>query len=312
MTAIVAFALNKTFRSSRKAPAIEAVRNLNLTVEKGERIAFIGPNGAGKSTSIKMFTGILHPTSGDLRVLGMRPDKQRKQLVSQIGVLFGQRSQLIPDLSARRALTLLGAIFAIDKRVLDSRIEEVAELLHARDLLDRPVKSLSLGQRMRCELAAVLLHNPQVLFLDEPTIGLDIEAKKSFRELISTLNADQGTTIFLTSHDTVDIEAVAKRVVVINHGQLVYENNVDVMRRKLLTTKRIELQFDRAVVLHDIDDIAVEQRSPRSALMHVDSAKHDVRAVVAKALEIEGVVDVAITNPPLEEVIAEIYSREQS
>src|SRR3954449_1520914 len=200
MIAIEARELRKTFPVRRGAP-VEAVAGISFAVEAGERLAFIGPNGAGKSTSIKMLTGILHPTSGTARVLGFVPWQQRRLLAARTGTLFGQRSLLWFELSPRQSLRMLAAIYGLDRRQEQHRVDELGELLDAADLFDVPVRDLSLGQRMRCELTACLLHEPDILFLDEPTIGLDLLAKQRFRELLVRLNADQGTTIFLTSHD---------------------------------------------------------------------------------------------------------------
>src|ERR687891_1360579 len=241
MAAIAVAELSKTFRAPGPRPRrhIEAVRNISFEVDQGERLAYIGPNGAGKSTSIKILTGILHPSSGDALVLGFTPWKQRKKLVRQIGTLFGQRSQLWFQLTPRQTFGLLASIYGVNAH--EQRVTELGELLEAGDLFDVPVRDLSLGQRMRCELAACLLHEPEILFLDEPTIGLDLLAKQRFRELLGRLNAERGTTIFLTSHDVADVEHVARRAVVVNHGSVIYDDDVAAMRRSLLATKLIEV-----------------------------------------------------------------------
>ena len=224
--------LTKSFTVGRGArrSCVEAVAGISLNVDRGERLAFIGPNGAGKSTSIKMLTGILYPSSGDAHVLGYVPWKERKQLARRIGSLFGQRSQLWSELTPRQSFRMLGAIFEIDKVRLQHRIDELGELLDANDLFDVSVRHHSLGQRMRCELAATMLHEPEILFLDEPTIGLDLLGKQLFRELIVRVNEEQTTTVFLTSHDVADIESVAQRVVVINHGRVIHDSPVAAMR----------------------------------------------------------------------------------
>ena len=208
MLAIEAKELSKSFQTrgrKRRMRTVEAVRDVSFTVAEGERLAYIGPNGAGKSTSIKMLTGILHPTAGDANVLGFVPWKQRMSLARHIGTLFGQRSQLWAELPPRDGFQLLAAIYRIDGEEARRRIDELSDVLDADDLFDTPVRNLSLGQRMRCELAASMLHRPKVLFLDEPTIGLDLVAKQNFRSMIVRLNETQGTTIFLTSHDVADI-----------------------------------------------------------------------------------------------------------
>lgn len=311
MEVLVAHQLSRSFTIGRgkRAQSIDAVRDLNLVIEQGERVAFVGPNGAGKSTSIRMFTGILWPTSGELRVLGLMPAKQRIALTARLGVLFGQRSQLLQEIPLRRALQYVGTVFSVDKHLMHRRIHEVAELVDAVPLLDRPLRTMSLGQRMRCEIASVLLHDPEVLFLDEPTIGLDIEAKQRFRELIVRLNEANATTILLTSHDTADIEAVAERVVVINHGRLIYDDNVDVMRRTFLQKKYVELHLEQEIAPMQLAGYDAHWISENRVVIQVDTAVASVRDVLSHALSIEGVADVAITSPPLDEVITKIYSR---
>ncbi len=206
--------------------AVEAVNGISFAIEPGERVAFVGPNGAGKSTSIKMLTGILYPTSGSASVLGYTPWLERKALARHIGSLFGQRSQLWSQLEPVKSFALLGAIFGLSQSDIDSRVAELGEILDASDLYRRPLRDLSLGQRMKCELTATLLHSPRLLFLDEPSIGLDLVAKRSFRKLLADLNTDLGTTIFLTSHDAADIEEVAERVIVISHGRIRFDGPV--------------------------------------------------------------------------------------
>src|SRR3954453_6801056 len=252
MAAIDARDLRKTFPSRRRAP-VEAVAGISFAVEAGERLAYIGPNGAGKSTSIKMLTGILPPTSGDAAVLGIVPWKKRRELAARIGTLFGQRSQLWYQLTPRQTFGLLGRIYRIPADEERRRLARLGELLGAAQLFAQPVRGLSLGQRMRCELVASMLHAPEVLFLDEPTIGLDLVAKARFRDLIVRINEERGTTILLTSHDVSDIEQVARRGIVINHGRLIYADRVSVMRRALLGTKVLDVRFE-----HPPGDVHVE------------------------------------------------------
>jgi ABC-2 type transport system ATP-binding protein len=306
MPAIEAERLTKTFSLPGKR-VVEAVRDVTLSIDQGERLAYIGPNGAGKSTSIKILTGILHPTSGDAQVLGYVPWKQRKDLARSIGVLFGQRSQLWFQLTPMQSYRLLGAIFGLGKRELEEKIEEYGYLLEANSLFETPVRNLSLGQRMRCELAASLLHSPRVLFLDEPTIGLDLVAKQRFRELIVRLNEEKGTTVFLTSHEVSDIEQVAKRVVVINHGGIIYDDGVSVMRRSLLRTKLMEVRFDEPPVEIDIDGVEVIKSTEFGYKLSVDTEARSIREVLDELLDRFRVGDISVLDPPLEEVISQIY-----
>jgi viologen exporter family transport system ATP-binding protein len=309
MLAISTHELSKDFTAGRGRDRrrVQAVRDITFEVERGERLAYIGPNGAGKSTSIKMLTGILHPTSGDATVLGLVPWAQRRELARRIGTLFGQRSQLWFELTTRQTLHLLARIYRLDRDDARRRTDELAELLDATDLIDQPVRSLSLGQRMRCEVAATVLHGPEVLFLDEPTIGLDLIAKHRFREMVVRLNEEQGTTVVLTSHDVADIEHVADRVVVINDGTIIYDDQVGRMRRSLLQTKLLEVRFEEAPGALAIDGVQVTPESDTVYGLVVDTRRVSVRAVLDELLDAYAIADISVVDPPLEQVISEIY-----
>src|SRR5687768_5308009 len=286
--------LTKVFRTGRRSRqrAVEAVAALDLDVAAGERLAYIGPNGAGKSTSIKILTGILHPTAGEASVLGIVPWQERKRLAARIGTLFGQRSLLWLELTPRQSYRMLAAIYGLDRARERARVGELAELLEAADLFDVPVRNLSLGQRMRCELAACMLHEPEVLFLDEPTIGLDLLAKQRFRELLVRLNEERRTTIFLTSHDVADIEHVAHRVIVINHGSVIYDDEVSAMRRTLLSTKLVEVGLSEPAELPAIDGVSVLEHSATAMKLSVDTATTSIRCVLDTVLDGLPVVDI--------------------
>ncbi len=309
MLAIKADSLSKTFSArGRKAAAVIAVHDVSFEVEPGERLAYIGPNGAGKSTSIKMLTGILHPTSGAAEVLGYVPWAERKALARRIGALFGQRSQLWAELPPRAGFEMLGAIYGLTADETERRVSELAELLDAGDLFDERVRNLSLGQRMRCELAASLLHRPEVLFLDEPTIGLDLVAKQRFRSLIVRLNETAGTTIFLTSHDVADIEHVARRVIVINHGRVIFDDKVSTLRRSALATKLVEVRFEQAPDHIDMHGVAVAKKADTGYKLVVDTRERSIREVLDELLDRHHVADISVSDPPLEQVIADIYT----
>ena len=303
--------LTRTFTTGRRANrrTVEAVRGISLDVEAGERIAFIGPNGAGKSTSIKILTGILHPTSGRAQVLGITPWEHRKRLAARIGTLFGQRSMLWQELPARHSYRMLAAIHGIERDDAAARVDDLAALLDATDLVDSPVRTLSLGQRMRCELVACLLHRPEILFLDEPTIGLDLLAKQRFRELLVRINEQRGTTVFLTSHDIADIEVVARRAVVVNHGTVVADDAVDALRRTLLSTKLVDAGLTRPMSIGHVELPGVEivEHSDVSLKLVVDTSRVSVRTVLDALLDGPAVGDITVTDPPLEDVIAELY-----
>jgi viologen exporter family transport system ATP-binding protein len=310
MLAIEARELSKSFQTrgrKRRVRTVEAVRDVSFSVDEGERLAYIGPNGAGKSTSIKMLTGILHPTAGDAHVLGFVPWKERMSLARHIGTLFGQRSQLWAELPPRDGFHLLAAIYRIEGGEARRRIDELSEVLDADDLFDTPVRNLSLGQRMRCELAASMLHRPKVLFLDEPTIGLDLVAKQRFRAMIVRLNESQGTTIFLTSHDVSDIEQVARRVIVINHGVVIFDDKVSRLRRSLLATKLIEVRFDSPPAALELDGVRVVKESGTGYKLVVDTERRSIREVLDELLDHHRVADISVADPPLEDVIAKIY-----
>ncbi len=209
-----------------KYKKIKAVNNISFTVEKGEMLAFIGPNGAGKSTTIKMLTGILYPTSGEIMVNGINPAKQRKKLAYKIGTVFGQKEQLWTHLTPYDNFKFFGAIYDIPNDEIEDRIEELSNTFELQEFINTPVRNLSLGQRIRCEMVAALIHKPEILFLDEPTIGLDPVVKKNIRNLIKKMNKELGTTIFLTSHDVGDIEKLCKRVIIINKGKIIMDDTM--------------------------------------------------------------------------------------
>lgn len=215
--------LRKVFKY--KGKEIVAVDNVSFSIKQGEAVAFIGPNGAGKSTTIKMLTGILWPTSGEISILGLSPQHNRKKVVSEIGAVFGQRSSLLPNLPAEDTLSLFGVMYGLSRKDTKERIEYLEKMLDITPFRDQPIRTLSLGQRMRVEIACALIHNPKILFLDEPSIGLDIIAKQNLREILGQLRAQHNMTIFLTSHDVGDIEAICDRTIVVNHGKIVVDES---------------------------------------------------------------------------------------
>jgi ABC-2 type transport system ATP-binding protein len=299
--AIDAVSLAKRFRS------VDAVADVTMSVRRGERVAYIGPNGAGKSTSIKMLTGILHPTSGTAQVLGLVPWQSRRALAMHIGTLFGQRSQLWFELTPRQSFRMLAAIYQLDRQQLAARVAELGELLEAAELFDVPVRSLSLGQRMRCELAACLLHQPEILFLDEPTIGLDLLAKQRLRRLLVRLNDTLGTTVFLTSHDVADIEHVAERVIVISAGRIIYDDTVSALRRNLLSTKLIDVRLAEPSGPVQLEGVTVLDAGAEVLRLSVDTRRISVREVLDVLLDRCPVSDISVTDPPLEQAIATMY-----
>ena len=220
---------------------IEAVKDVSFEIEKGEIIGYIGPNGAGKSTTIKMLSGILTPDEGTININGLSPSKDRIKYVSNIGVVFGQRSQLWWDIPASDTFDLLKDIYKLDESEFNKTKEQLIELLDLKNIVNIPVRQLSLGQRMRCEIAASLIHKPSILFLDEPTIGLDAESKIKVRNFIKKINKEMNTTIILTTHDMSDIEALAKRIILIGKGRILYDGNIKKLKEKYDNTKEIQI-----------------------------------------------------------------------
>jgi ABC-2 type transport system ATP-binding protein len=330
MPAIEVKTLSKTFRTKRKAAGlgaslrslfrpeystVEAVRGLSFEMEAGELLGFIGPNGAGKSTTIKILTGILFPTSGQASVLGFVPWKQRRQLAYHIGTVFGQRPQLWYHLPAIDTFTLFGKIYELDDRAARRRIEELAEAFEIRDLLEVPVRKLSLGQRMRCEVAASLIHKPKILLLDEPSIGLDVVAKQHIRDAIRDMGARENVGVLLTSHDAGDLEALCKRVIIINHGQIVYQDKVSALKRRFLTSKLIEVRYAEQVEtdFHIEGTETLKVAKERYGVkLRFDTRTTPVEKVMASLSAAGTLVDITVSDPPLEEVIAAIYQRAEN
>lgn len=324
MYAIEAKGLNKLYRARIKEEGlgasfhalvkptykeIQAVDGISFSVEQGEILAFIGPNGAGKSTTIKMLTGILHPSSGEISVLGLDPVKQRRKLSYRIGTVFGQKSQLWFHLPPTDSFALLGAIYDVDKDTLRKRITELTEAFELGDLLKTPVRKLSLGQRIRCEVAASLIHAPDILFLDEPTIGLDVVVKQRIRELILRMNREQGATIFLTSHDTGDVEQVCKRAIVIDHGQIILDQPVKKLRYDYLNRKIIAVRFDVEQHLEAPKGVILEKSGKMGARLSVDTRVCSIDEVMRWLIAQGGVADITVEDPPMEEIIATIFTK---
>lgn len=283
-----------------------AVDGISFSVEEGEALAFIGPNGAGKSTTIKMLTGILYPTSGDIKVLGLNPSKDRVKLSYKIGSVFGQKEQLWVHLSAMENFRFFGSIYDIKKAELEKRIEELATLFDVKSFINQPVKSLSLGQRMKCEMIASLLHNPKMLFFDEPTIGLDPIAKETLRKLIKKINKELGTTIIFTSHDVGDIEEVCKRVIIINDGKIVLDDSMKNLKYHHLNKKLVEVNLKKNIKIKEKEGIKVLKAKDTMYKIEVDMNKTTMDELLG-LFKADDLQDITISSEPLEEIIKEIY-----
>lgn len=288
---------------------IKAVDNISFSVKSGERLAFIGPNGAGKSTTIKMLTGILFPTSGEINVLGLNPQKDRKKLAYKIGTVFGQRSQLIPNLPLVDSLEFFGVMYDLSDEETKKRITELADIFDLNNFIDQPVRKLSLGQRMRAEIAASLIHKPEIIFLDEPTIGLDVVAKKSLRDLLLKINEKEKTTIFLTSHDVGDIEYLCERTIIVNDGTIIKDLPTQELARVFVREKYIDItpetNFDSFPELPK--GISYVMKGEDKITVIVDVDKVGVQESLHKLLDLFKVDDIDVYDMGLESVIRNIY-----
>jgi ABC-2 type transport system ATP-binding protein len=316
--------LNKTFKVKTKDKGflnslksiikpkykiIKAVKNISFSVEEGEVVAFIGPNGAGKSTSIKMMTGILYPDSGEISVYGLDPRKHRKQLAYNIGCVFGQKEQLWTHLTPYDNFRFFGAIYDLPKDKIEKKIKEFNKIFELDEFINTPVRNLSLGQRIRCEIVASLIHEPKILFLDEPTIGLDPIVKENIRSLIKKLNKEYKTTIILTSHDISDIEKLCKRVIIINKGQIVLDDKMENLKYHYLNKKIIDAKMKDTTELKDIPGINIIKNKDNNLKLEVDLKKKNISDAI-KMLNTDNIIDINITNIPLEQIISEIYKRD--
>ncbi|MFJ8044862.1 ATP-binding cassette domain-containing protein [Kitasatospora sp. NPDC096147] len=297
----------KTGRFRREKRTVRAVDGLSFRVEAGECVGYIGPNGAGKSTTIKMLTGILVPTGGRLRVAGVEPARERVQLARRIGVVFGQRTTLWWDLPLRDSYELARRIYRIPDARYRQNLDRCVELLDLGALLDTPVRQLSLGQRMRGDLAAALLHSPRVLYLDEPTIGLDVVSKARVREFLREVNRDQGTTVLLTTHDLTDIEQLCDRVMVIDHGRVVHDGGLDTLHAAAESERTLVVDLAEpgpAIELPGARLVRVEGPRQWLAFPATQSAAPLVAAVAARY----PLVDLSVREPAIEDVIARMYA----
>ncbi|WP_344655753.1 ABC transporter ATP-binding protein [Catenulispora subtropica] len=298
----------KTSRLKRERTTVEAVRDLNLAVPEGELLGYIGPNGAGKSTSIKMFTGILSPSGGRLRVAGLEPIRDRKQLARRIGVVFGQRTTLWWDLPLRDSFALLHRMYAIPDARFRENLARYVDLLDLGPLLDTPVRQLSLGQRMRGDLTAALLHDPSVLYLDEPTIGLDVTSKMVVRDFLAELNRERGTTIVLTTHDLDDIERLCRRVVVIDHGTVAYDGDLAALRARVAADRTLVVDLVAPGPAIDVPGTVVTRLDGRRQWLAFP-VETNAAALIATIASRYGLVDVSIREPDIEDVVRQLYCR---
>jgi len=292
----------------RRHREVVALDQVSFSLQKGELLGLIGPNGAGKSTTIKILSGILRPSSGRCEVGGLVPWEQRIQHVARIGVVFGQRTQLWWDLPVVESFELLRDIYRVDPARFARTMARLVDLLKITPILDTPLRQLSLGQRMRCEIAAALLHEPQVLFLDEPTIGLDAISKLALRDFVKGLNRNEGVTVLLTTHDMHDIEALAKRVIIIGHGKVLRDSSFEAMRNEVLGERRLIVDFADDVGDVSVEGAEVRSRDGRTVEFAFDRARTAAHTLIARVAAAHEVADMRVEDPKIEEVIARFYA----
>jgi ABC-2 type transport system ATP-binding protein len=314
--------LSKTYKVHKRSPGlgaalaslfhrryeeVHAVADLSLSIAPGERVGFLGPNGAGKTTTLKVLSGLLHPTAGLVRVAGHSPQRRETAFLKKITLVMGQKQQLLWDLPPSETFALNRAIYDVPRPRFDETLRELTELLDLAEIARKPTRQLSLGERMKCELAAALLHRPQVLFLDEPTIGLDVAMQLTVREFIRRYNERRGATVLLTSHYMDDVASLCPRVVVIDQGRLRYDGDLPTLVRKILPDKRVALRFsgppDRAAI--ERAGKIVELDAARAV---IQVAQPQLREAVGHLLGLAWVADLTIEDPPLEEVMRELFS----
>ena len=299
----------------REYEFVQAVDNISFHVDQGEILGYIGPNGAGKSTTIKILTGILTPTDGTVAVNGLVPYKQRQQHVKNIGVVFGQRTQLWWDIAVIEAFTLLRDIYEVSKTDFQEQLKKFDEVLDIGPLLHIPVRKLSLGQRVRCDIAASLLHNPPVVFLDEPTIGLDVAVKSNIREFIKEMNASLGTTMILTTHDLSDIEYLCQRSLIIDQGKIIFDGDLQQAKEKLARKRKIQVDLYARVDIDDIRDqlkiahLEFTRRNDYSLTISFDKDEISAIDIIQKILDYLHPRDIKIEEPMIETVVKEIYQK---
>ncbi|NWQ44489.1 ATP-binding cassette domain-containing protein [Bacillus sp. EB106-08-02-XG196] len=295
----------------REHTIVEALKDISFTIEPGEIVGYIGPNGAGKSTTIKIMSGILVPDGGTCSIMGFTPWKNRVEYVKNIGVVFGQRSQLWWDVPVIDSFELLKDIYKVPQEEYKSTFDLLIETLEIKNIINSPVRQLSLGQRMRCEIAASLIHNPQILFLDEPTIGLDAVSKIAVRQFIKTINQVKGVTVVLTTHDMNDIEALATRVILIGKGSLLYDGKIEELRKRFGTHKTITADYRKNTNSFDIPGTTIIHWSPEHAVLSIDTEQILTSDVITQLSKKVDLLDVTIESQPIEDIIVQLYKEFQ-
>jgi ABC-2 type transport system ATP-binding protein len=291
----------------RPMKEVQAVKEISFSVGQGEMVAFLGPNGAGKSTTLKMLTGVLHPTSGEVKALGLTPWKQRSEYVRRIGAVFGQKSQLLWDIPPVDAFYMNKAIYGVPDREYIRTLDRLTTLLEVGDVMRKPTRQLSLGERMKCEFIMAMLHGPELVFLDEPTIGLDVIAKENIRDFIRDMNR-QGVTFILTTHDLDDVEMLAERVIVINHGEIVFDDGLNVLRGRLGEKKAVRVTTDIPLPDMPMPGVVMIKRIHESeAELEIDMEITPLKDFIRYFNETYGIRDMSIEPLPIEVIMKELY-----
>ena len=290
-----------------------AVENINLQIKTGEILGYLGPNGAGKSTTIKMLTGILHPTSGDIKVFGnLNPIKNRNEYTQQIGVVFGQRSILSYDIAVKDSFRLFKAIYGLSEEFYQKRVEYLVKTLGIEPFFETPYRMLSLGEKMRCELAASFLHAPKIVFLDEPTIGLDASAKIAIRKFLKKINEEEGVTIMITTHDMDDIEELCNRIILIDHGTVAYEGTLDNFKKKYSDWKTVNVYYKSIINKTKFEQLKkmleIEEEVEKNLTIKIP-ASQSLGSYLKSIVDCLDIIDLTITEPKLENIVANIYDK---
>ena len=296
---------------SREYTTVPAVDGIDFEIKAGERVGFLGPNGAGKTTTLKVLSGLLYPSEGEVRVDGHLPQKREVAFLKKIMLVMGQKQQLMWDLPPADTYELNRAIYDVPRPEFTKRLKELTELLELGELVGKPTRQLSLGERMKCELAGALVHGPRVLFLDEPTIGLDVSMQVAMRDFIRRYNEEHGATLILTSHYMDDVAALCPRVIVIDKGALSFDGKLEDLVKRVRPEKRLTLRFSAAVPREQLAELGsiVKYEGVECVLLVAQSA---MNAAVAKALATLPVLDLNVENPPLEEVMSELFARSRA
>ncbi|MCQ2526611.1 MAG: ATP-binding cassette domain-containing protein [Lachnospiraceae bacterium] len=288
----------------------QAVKDISFQIEKGEMVGFIGPNGAGKSTTIKMLSGILYPDSGKISVNGYIPYKQRKEYVARIGVVFGQKSQLQWDLPVIDSFELLKAIYSIKEDVYKKNLNRFVDMLDMGGFVNQPVRQLSLGQRMRADIVAALLHSPEIVFFDEPTIGVDVLGKETIREFIRELNAQDQVTMLFTTHDMQDIEKTCNRLIIIDKGSKMYDGSLQSIREKYGTERRLIVELNQEEELEGIEGVTIDNLENRKKSLSFDNNQVNINDLMNNLLQKYSIRDLTVSEPEIESIIQKMYNGE--